>query len=85
MPKRPNVVIFNPDQYRGDVLGHAGNPAAVTPTLDRLAREDDNRIGDPSLAGVLAALKDRLLTFYLETGDAVPHETDLREPPRQRD
>jgi arylsulfatase A-like enzyme len=37
-----------------------------------------NRVDDPSLAGVLAQLKDRLLTFYLETGDVVPHDTDLR-------
>ncbi len=34
--KRPDIIIFNPDQWRGDVLGHLGNPAAVTPTLDRL-------------------------------------------------
>ena len=33
--KRPHIVIFNPDQWRGDVLGHMGNPAAVTPALDR--------------------------------------------------
>jgi arylsulfatase A-like enzyme len=38
-----------------------------------------NRIADPALAGVLAGLKDRLLTFYLETGDVVPHETDRRQ------
>ncbi len=37
-----------------------------------------NRIADPALAGVLAALKDRLLTFYLETADVVPHDTDQR-------
>jgi arylsulfatase A-like enzyme len=37
-----------------------------------------NRIEDPALAGVLAKLKDRLLTFYLETGDVVPHDTDQR-------
>ena len=34
-PDRPHVVIFNPDQWRGDVLGYAGNQAAVTPVLDR--------------------------------------------------
>ncbi len=34
--KRPHLVIVNPDQWRGDVLGHLGNPAAVTPTLDGL-------------------------------------------------
>jgi arylsulfatase A-like enzyme len=37
-----------------------------------------NRIADPALAGVLAYLKERLLTFYLETGDVVPHDTDRR-------
>lgn len=40
--------------------------------------ELDNRIDDPSLAPILAALKERLLTFYLETGDVVPMETDQR-------
>jgi len=40
MTKRPHIVIFNPDQWRGDVLGHMGNPAAVTPNLDRLVRTD---------------------------------------------
>ena len=28
--KRPHIVIFNPDQWRGDVLGHMGNGAAVS-------------------------------------------------------
>lgn len=37
--KRPNLVIFNPDSYRGDVLAHLGNPAAVTPHLDALVNE----------------------------------------------
>jgi len=40
MAKLPNIVIFNPDQWRGDVLGHVGNPAAVTPNLDRLVDDD---------------------------------------------
>ena len=35
-PDRPNLILFNPDQWRGDVLGHIGNPAAITPNLDRL-------------------------------------------------
>ena len=38
--RRPNILIFNPDQWRGDVLGHMGNPAAVTPNLDRLVTAD---------------------------------------------
>ncbi|MFN2272967.1 MAG: sulfatase-like hydrolase/transferase [Anaerolineae bacterium] len=40
MPERPHLVIFNPDQWRGDVLGHAGNSAAVTPHLDQMVRTD---------------------------------------------
>jgi len=37
-----------------------------------------NRIDDHELADVLAQLKERLLTFYLETCDVVPHDTDRR-------
>ncbi|HAK53759.1 MAG TPA: arylsulfatase, partial [Gammaproteobacteria bacterium] len=40
MNKRPHIVIFNPDQWRGDVMGHLGNPAAQTPNLDRLVETD---------------------------------------------
>ena len=40
MDKRPHIVIFNPDQWRGDVMGHMGDPAAVTPNLDRVVRTD---------------------------------------------
>ena len=41
--------------------------------------ELQNRADDPALASVLAALKERLLTFYLETCDVVPHDTDRRQ------
>ncbi|MCY4022909.1 MAG: sulfatase-like hydrolase/transferase [Anaerolineaceae bacterium] len=40
MPRKPHILIFNPDQWRGDVLGHMGNPGAVTPNLDRAVQED---------------------------------------------
>ncbi len=40
--------------------------------------ETSNRIDDPELEDVLKALKHRLLTFYVETCDAVPHETNER-------
>ena len=40
MSTRPNLVLFNPDQWRGDVLGHVGNRGAVTPTLDALVQTD---------------------------------------------
>lgn len=40
MTKRPNIVIFNPDQMRADALGHLGNPAAHTPFLDAFAARE---------------------------------------------
>lgn len=40
MKKRPNIIIFNPDQMRHDAMRHMGNPAAYTPNLDAFARED---------------------------------------------
>ena len=40
MSNRPNIILFNPDQWRGDVLGHMGNPAAVTPVLDGMVAQD---------------------------------------------
>lgn len=38
--KRPHIIIFNPDQFRGDALAHLGCAAAVTPNLDRTCRSD---------------------------------------------
>ena len=41
MPKRPHIIIFNPDQWRGRRRWrHLGNPAAVTPNLDRIIEND---------------------------------------------
>jgi arylsulfatase A-like enzyme len=40
MTQKPHIIIFNPDQWRGDVLGHMGNLAAVTPNLDHLVQTD---------------------------------------------
>ncbi|MCI6467881.1 MAG: sulfatase-like hydrolase/transferase [Faecalicatena sp.] len=38
--RRPNIIILNPDEMRSDSLGHLGNPAAHTPRMDALAREE---------------------------------------------
>jgi arylsulfatase A-like enzyme len=40
MPRKPDLIIFNPDQWRGDVLGHTGNAGALTPNIDRLVRSE---------------------------------------------
>lgn len=39
MPKKPHILIFNPDQFRADGLGHLGNPCTTTPNLDKLCEE----------------------------------------------
>ncbi len=36
--KKPNIIIFNPDQMRTDALGHMGNPASQTPFIDSFAQ-----------------------------------------------
>ncbi|MFX0099834.1 MAG: sulfatase-like hydrolase/transferase [Candidatus Hodarchaeota archaeon] len=38
--KLPHIIIFNPDSWRGDVMGHLGTQGAVTPNLDRMVEED---------------------------------------------
>lgn len=38
--KRPHLLIFNPDQWRADTLGHLGHPAGATPAFDRLVQQD---------------------------------------------
>lgn len=38
--KRPHIIILNPDEMRFDTMGHMGNPAAYTPALDHLAKEE---------------------------------------------
>ncbi|GAH12702.1 unnamed protein product, partial [marine sediment metagenome] len=40
MNTKPNIIIFNVDQWRGDVLGHLGNSAAETPNLDNIIKQD---------------------------------------------
>ncbi|MDW2799072.1 sulfatase-like hydrolase/transferase [Clostridium boliviensis] len=40
MSKRPNIIIFNPDQMRADSLAHLGNPASKTPFLDSFAQTE---------------------------------------------
>ena len=38
--KKPNIIIVNPDQWRGDMLGYLGYPAAKTPNLDQIIKKD---------------------------------------------
>lgn len=40
MNRRPDIIIFNPDQMRADALAHLGNPASITPNLDAFAASE---------------------------------------------
>lgn len=40
MPKKPHIIIFNPDEMRWDGMGHMANPAAYTPNLDAFAQNE---------------------------------------------
>lgn len=46
--------------------------------LEKDPREVNNVVDDPAYADVLTHMKDRLLTWYMETCDAVPMEADQR-------
>ena len=37
--KRPNILLFFSDQHRADAMGCAGDPAVITPNMDKLASE----------------------------------------------
>jgi hypothetical protein len=41
-------------------------------------QEMHNRIDDPALAALQSELKQRMLDFFLETSDVVPHTPDQR-------
>lgn len=45
IPRHPHLILFNPDQWRGDALGHAGNPASLTPHLDAFVATSAVSIG----------------------------------------
>ena len=38
--QKPNILIFNLDQFRADALGHMGNDAAITPNMDIIGTKE---------------------------------------------
>jgi arylsulfatase A-like enzyme len=74
-PEHTKAVMCRTDEYKY-VRRHYEQDELYDLRQD--PREEHNRIDDPALATVLANLKERMLTFFLETGDVVPHKTDER-------
>ncbi len=88
MDKRPNIIIFNPDQMRADSLAHLGNPASHTPFLDHFAENEavsfsnafcQNPVCVPSRCSFTTGLYPhvnghRTMAYLLR-----PHETSIFE------
>ena len=73
----PNVLILMADQHRRSCMGVAGDPVAVTPNLDKLARESvrftDAYCTNPVCAPSRASILTGLYTHHLESrGNAKP-------------
>lgn len=89
MAKKPNIIIFNPDEMRFDAMGHMKNPAAVTPFLDEFAQTDavsfsnaycQNPVCVPSRCSFMTGLYPhtnghRTMSYLLRPGE----ETLLKE------
>lgn len=86
MSRRPHLLLFNPDQWRGDVLGHLGNPGAVTPHLDRLVAQDavsfrsafcQNPVCTPSRCSFMTGWYPHVSGHRTMTHMLRPHEPNL--------
>ena len=92
--KQPDIIIFNPDQWRGDAGPyHSKAVMCRTRTHKYVYRlyeqselydlvtdplEETNSIDNPAFQSALIPLRERLLHWYLETCDVVPCKTDKR-------
>ena len=64
MKDKPNIIIFNPDQWRGDMLGYLGYPGAQTPNLDNIIKESDLKINEIDFLSNVV-WKDQKLNKYI--------------------
>lgn len=62
MPKRPNLIYVFADQLRYDALGCTGNARAVTPNIDRFARQSVEYVNCVSNTPVCTAYRASLMT-----------------------
>ncbi|WP_129649497.1 sulfatase family protein [Peristeroidobacter agariperforans] len=81
-PPRPNVVVVIADQLRYQSLGYAGDPRAITPNIDLLAKQGVNFKNFVASTPVCSAFRASLLTgkYSSSTGMVV---NELRLNPNQ--
>ena len=88
MEKRPNIIIFNPDQMRADSLSHLGNPASRTPFLDAFAETEavsfrhafcQNPVCVPSRCSFTTGLYPHVNGHRTMAHLLRPHETSIFE------
>lgn len=88
MDRRPNIIIFNPDQMRADSLSHLGNPASQTPFLDHLAESEavsfnnafcQNPVCVPSRCSFTTGLYPHVNGHRTMAHLLRPHETSIFE------
>ena len=76
--QRPNIIYMMADQLRADVLGYAGDELAVTPNLDRFARQSldfTNAVSvSPVSAAYRASLVSQLENTYIVEPDGTKHK-----------
>ena len=76
--QRPNIIYMMADQLRADVLGYAGDELAVTPNLDRFARQSLDFTNAVSVSPVSAAYRASLITGkYTSSTGMVINELNL--------
>lgn len=85
--RRPNVLLLMSDQHKRSCMGACGDPVAITPNLDKFAKESvqftnvycTNPICGPSRASMMTGL----YTHHLGTKEEQPYAPGLKTIPGQ--
>ena len=60
--KHSNLILVFGDQWRGQAVGYAGDPNALTPNIDRFAKESVNAVNAVSCCPVCSPWRASLMT-----------------------
>lgn len=85
MTKRPNILLFMPDQLRADSVGAFGNPVVQTPNIDALAARgtkftnaySQHSVCSPSRASIMTGWYPHVAGHRTLTHLVKPHEPNM--------